>query len=134
MEQQVAGFNRGTDQFNAESYNRAALQNAQIANHDRGLTAQLGMQAAAQKMQADAGWYGSMYGNINNLFKGISDLGTENARHNMIANMAADHLFGTITDNQHIGRGYIREKEGSAAEGGSLNRKKNKRRKGGLTI
>jgi hypothetical protein len=89
------------------------------------------MQAAQQKMAADAGWYGSMYGNINNLFKGISDLGTENARHNMIANMAADNLFGTITDNQNIGQGYVRER---AAEGGNLNRKKNKRRKGGLTI
>jgi hypothetical protein len=131
LEQQVAGFNRGTDQFNAESYNRAALQNAQIANHDRGLTAQLGMQAAQQNMAADAGWYGSMYGNINNLFKGISDLGTENARHNMIARMAADNLFGTMTDNQNIGQGYVRER---AAEGGNLNRKKNKRRKGGLTI
>lgn len=134
LRQQVAGFNRDTDITNAKAYDGVSIANAQIANHDRGLTAQLGMQAAQQKMAADAGWYGSMYGNINNLFKGISDLGTENARHNMIANMAADHLFGTITDNQHIGRGFIREKEGSAAEGGSLNRKKNKRRKGGLTI
>ena len=49
----------------------------------------------------------------------------------MIARMAADNLFGTITDNQHIAQGYVRER---AAQGGNINRKKNKRRKGGLTI
>jgi hypothetical protein len=131
LKKQVAEFNRGTDQFNSEAYNRTSLQNAETRNRNRQMNAQLGMQAAQAKMDADAGWYNGIYGNVAGLFKGIGDLGRENAQHNMIADMAATGIFGTIK-NQPIGNGYIRVvPRNEAAKGGKINKKKGKR---GLTF
>ena len=125
LRQQVAGFNRGTDQFNAEAYNRTALQNAETLNRQRQYRAQLGMQAAAQKADLDAGWYNGIYGNVAGLFKGIGDLGRENAQHNMIAEMAADGIFGSMSPRTNTGRrGKYLTFTKKAACGGKLNKKK----------
>lgn len=125
LRQQVAGFNRGTDQFNAEAYNRTALQNAGILNDQRRYRAQLGMQAAAQKADLDAGWYNGIYGNVAGLFKGIGDIGRENAQHNMIAEMAADGIFGPMSPRTNTGRrGKYLTFTKKAACGGKLNKKK----------
>lgn len=59
---------------------------------------------------------------MNGLFAGLGAWGKENAQHNMIADMSADGLFGTMSDKQNIGKGYIRKKK--AACGGKINRKK----------
>lgn len=124
-------FNRGTNQFNAQAYNQAALQNAEIRNRDRQIRAQLGMQAAAQKADTDAGWYNGIYGNVSGLFKGISDIGRENAQHNMIARGIADGVWGVMTPDTNTAYGYLKPK----ADGGKVTRKKNKKhRKGGLTF
>ena len=125
LRQQVAGFNRGTDQFNAEAYNRTALQNAETLNRQRQYRTQLGMQAAAQKADLDAGWYNGIYGNVAGLFKGIGDLGRENAQHNMIAEMAADGIFGPMSPRTNTGRrGKYLTFTKKAACGGKLNKKK----------
>ena len=129
LRERTATFNRGTNQFNAEAYNRAALQNAEIRNRDRQLRAQLGMQAAAQKADMDAGWYNGIYGNVAGLFKGIGDLGRENAQHNMIAEMAADGIFGTMSPQTNTGkRGkYLTwKKKNTNACGGKLNKGRRK--------
>ncbi len=118
LRKQVADFNRGTNIQNANAYNQVALANAQARNADRQYRAQLASNIASQKMNADSDWYGSIYANIGNLFQGISDLGRENAEHNTVADMAADGLFGVITKNQNIGRGYVTSK------GGKLKKKK----------
>ena len=124
LKQQVAGFNRGTDQFNAEAYNRTALQNAETLNRQRQYRAQLGMQAAAQKADLDAGWYNGIYGNVAGLFKGIGDLGRENAQHNMIAEMAADGIFGSMSPRTNTGRRGKYLTFTKKACGGKLNKKK----------
>ena len=124
LRQQVAGFNRGTDQFNAEAYNRTALQNAETLNRQRQYRAQLGMQAAAQKADLDAGWYNGIYGNVAGLFKGIGDLGRENAQHNMIAEMAADGIFGSMSPRTNTGRRGKYLTFTKKACGGKLNKKK----------
>lgn len=125
LRQQVAGFNRGTDQFNAEAYNRTALQNAETLNRQRQYRAQLGMQAAAQKADMDAGWYNGIYGNVAGIFKGIGDIGRENAQHNMIAEMAADGIFGSMSPRTNTGRrGKYLTFTKKAACGGKLNKKK----------
>lgn len=78
------------------------------------------MEAAKQKMAADAAWNQGIYGNVQGLFKGLSDWGKENAQHNMIADMAADTLFGVGSgDKQHIFKGYTRE----ASKGGRIRRR-----------
>lgn len=120
--QRVAEFNRGTDMYNANAANQTSATNAQIANNNRQLRAQMQMDAARQRMAADAAWNQGIYGNVNGLFAGLGAWGKENAQHNMIADMAADGLFGTMSDKQNIGKGYIRKKK--AACGGKINRKK----------
>lgn len=120
--QRVAEFNRGTDMYNANAANQTSATNAQIANNNRQLRAQMQMDAARQRMAADAAWNQGIYGNVNGLFAGLGAWGKENAQHNMIADMAADGLFGTMSDKQNIGKDYIRKKK--AACGGKINRKK----------
>ena len=120
--QRVAEFNRGTDMYNANAANQVSATNAQIANNNRQLRAQMKMDAARQRMAADAAWNQGIYGNVNGLFAGLGAWGKENAQHNMIADMAADGLFGTMSDKQNIGKTYIKKKK--AACGGKINRKK----------
>ena len=118
--QQVAGFNKDTDKFNADAYNTTSRFNTDALNRNNQYRAQLGMQAAAQKMDADAGWYNSLYGNIAGLFKGIGDLGRENYQHNRVADMVASRLFGTITDKQPIANGYITTRYKKKRKGGKI--------------
>lgn len=118
---QVADFNRGTDIQNANAFNQVSATNANIINQNRQQRANMAMHAAQARMEGDAGWYNSLYGNVNNLFKGIGDLGRENAQHNMIARMAADDLFGTLSDKQNIAKGFL-----NFACGGRVSRKKKK--------
>lgn len=120
--QRVAEFNRGTDMYNANAANQVSATNAQIANNNRQLRAQMKMDAARQRMAADAAWNQGIYGNVNGLFAGLGAWGKENAQHNMIADMAADGLFGTMSDKQNIGKSYVRKKK--AACGGKISRKK----------
>ena len=104
LRERTETFNRGTNQFNADAYNRLSQFNADALNRNKQYSAQLAMQAAREKMDADAGWYNSLYGNIGGLFKGLGDLGRENAQHNMIAEMAANGIFGTMSPKTHVGR------------------------------
>lgn len=120
----VAEFNRGTDQYNADAYTKNSMANAEAINRSRQFAAQMAMSAAEQQMQNDAAWNQSIYGNVNNIFKGISELGKENAQHNMIARMAADGIFGTM-GNQNIGKGYTqRVPKNKSSKGGKINRRK----------
>lgn len=110
LKRQTAEFNRGTDQFNAEAYNRRSQFNAGEANRAAQFNAHLGMQAAREKMEADAGWYNSLYGNVNNLFKGLSDLGTENKRSNMVNWAIAKGLFGNMDPDDEYLKDRVRRK------------------------
>lgn len=138
LRQKVAEFNRGTDQFNAQAFNDTSKTNAQLQNNHRNFKAQMMMDAARQRMASDAAWNQGIYGNVQGLFKGLSDWGKENAQHNMIADMAADGIFGNMSDSQNIGKDYLTTKKvkkanGStkAARGGRIDRKKGRR---GLTF
>lgn len=117
-----AEFNRATDMYNADAFNRTSATNAEILNRNRQLRAQMAMEAANQRMNADASWNQGIYGNVNNFFKGLGAWGKENAQHNLIADMAADGVFGTISDKQNIGKGFVTTRK--AAKGGKLCRKR----------
>ena len=121
QKQKVAEFNRGTDQWNSEAFNKTSLANAEIANRNRQFKAQMQMDAARQRMAADAAWNQGIYGNVSGLFKGISDLGRENAQHNMIADMAADGIFGVMTPKSNTGRRVVTTKKSC---GGKIKRKR----------
>lgn len=122
--QKVADFNRGTDMFNAQAFNDTSKTNAQLQLKHRNFKAQMLMDAARQRMASDAAWNQGIYGNVQGLFKGLSDWGKENAQHNMIADMAADGLFGTMSNQQNIGKGYVTTRKTKKAKGGRINRKR----------
>lgn len=119
--QKVAEFNRGTDMYNADAFTKTSATNAEIANRQRQFKAQMQMDAARQRMAADAAWNQGIYGNVSGLFKGISDLGRENAQHNMIADMAADGIFGVMTPKSNTGRKVVTTKRSC---GGKIKRKR----------
>ena len=119
--QKVAEFNRGTDMYNADVFTKTSAANAEIANRQSQFKAQMQMDAARQRMAADAAWNQGIYGNVSGLFKGISDLGRENAQHNMIADMAADGIFGVMTPKSNTGRKVVTTKKSC---GGKIKRKR----------
>jgi len=108
--EKVATFNRGTDQLNADAYNRAALQYASDYNNQKKFNAQLQMEAAREKMNAKAGWYNSLYANIGQLAAGIGSLGKENAQHNLIADMAASGAFAGVNPESAYWRRHVKKK------------------------
>lgn len=116
-----ADFNRTTNMYNADAFNKTSIANADILNRNRQFRAQTLMDIAKQQAAADAAWNQGIYGNVQALFKGLSDIGRENAQHNLIADMAADGLFGTMSDKQNIGKGFIKKR--TAAKGGKISRK-----------
>lgn len=127
LRERVATFNRGTDQFNAEQYGATSRFNAGAYNDANRAARQLRLQAAAQKMDADAGWYNSLYGNIGALTKGIADIGVENKRDNMINWMISKGIFGAVDPNDPEMKRRVKV---VSAEGGQVKRKKDNKRKG----
>ena len=86
-------------------------------------------------MAADANWNQGLYGNIQALTKGISDLGRENAQYNMIAGMANAGVFGKLPTYDKLialtgSKPTAEQLAESAAKGGKLNKRKRK----GLTF
>ena len=122
LRERTASFNRGTNQFNAEAYNRNSQFNADARNRARQYKNSLALQAAEERLNRDAGWYNSLYGNVAGLFKGIGDLGRENYQMNRIAEMAARGDFGTATDETY---GFEKVLQKKKACGGKM---KNRRR------
>lgn len=121
--QKVADFNRATNMFNADAFTKTSAANADILSRNRQFRAQALLDIAKQQAAADAAWNQGIYGNVQAYFKGLSDIGRENAQHNMIADMAADGLFGTMSDKQYSGKGFLRKKK-LMQKGGKINRKK----------
>ena len=127
---QVAEFNRGTDQFNAQAYNANSQFNAQARNQANQHRNTLAMQAAKERMDAEAGWYNSLYGNVNNLFKGIGELGRENYQYNQMLDYLGSGAASGVTEGKLLDAG-LWKKVSKRANGGKTSRK---RGKNGLTI
>lgn len=138
LNQAVQKFNQSTSLANQAAYDQTSQFNANAMNQHRNILAQMSMDAATRKAAIDRDWYNGLYGNISGLFKGLGDLGRENAQRNMLARMAANGIFGPMSPSTYISDGFINwyqnpdYKDNSAACGGKISKKKNKRR-GGLT-
>lgn len=141
--QKVAEFNRGTNTFNANAYNKISPTNAELQNRNAQFRANLAAQIASQKMNADSQWYNTIYGNIGSLFQGVGDLGRENAQHNMIADMAVNGLFGTMNPDTPVAKGqhllrYVDADGNTVDKNGNIIKKKAKggklKRRKGLTF
>nr|DAI59113.1 MAG TPA: hypothetical protein [Crassvirales sp.] len=114
----VANFNRGTDQFNAQADNQFAL----AANQNNQWRAQSLLNYAAQKAAQDRQWYDDLYGNINDLFTNISNYGRENMTMNQINANVNRGVFGNTGDNKV--NGSLGGNRQMAAKGGKLNKRK----------
>ena len=123
----VAEFNRGTNQFNADAFNRNSQFNASAVNDALGRNVNARLHAAQTKLNNDADWNNSLYGNVAGLFKGIGDLGVENKRDNMINWMLSKGIFGAADPEDKEMKSRVKP----AANGGKIGKKKGKR---GLTF
>ncbi len=119
--QKVAEFNRSTDMYNSNAFNQTSATNAQLLNNQRNFKAQMMMNAANERLNTDASWYNSLYGNISGIFNNLGNIGKENALHNMIADMAADGIFGVMTPESNIGKRVVTTKKSC---GGKIKRKR----------
>lgn len=126
LKQQVEAFNRGTDQYNADAFTRNSQFNASALNQNKNFGAQLAMQGATQKMDADAGWYNSLYGNIGGIFNNLKQWEKYKRDHNTLADMWANGLAGTVTDKTPVASKYVTAVKSS--DGGKVKRKKGKKR------
>lgn len=125
----VATFNRDTDKFNADNYNKLSMFNAEQYNRQRNTLASLQMQAAKEKLEGDASWNKGLYTDIGGIFTDLGKIGKENAQHNMIAKMAADNLFGNVSDKQNVFADYIKKAPTTTAKQISARGGKIKRRR-----
>lgn len=126
-EKDVEEFNRGTNIHNSNAFNETSRFNADALNKGRQYSASLMMDAAKARMAGDDNWYGSIYGNVSGLFKGLSDIGRENAEHNMVAGLWADGVGGIVTPDTYSSRGYVKKAK-SSSRGGKIKRRR------GLTL
>ena len=111
--QQVEGFNRGTNQFNAESQMRAYLANVQQAQHMNEL--RLKQKSAQAQMYDTANMRSSMgrAANLTNLFDNLGGIGQENFSRNMITSNPA-----LLYDLDSSGR--VQYKKNKKKKGGRL--------------
>lgn len=103
----VGEFNKDTDKFNAQAFNQLSQFNASERNKNWNSNASLALQAAKEKLDADAGWYNGLYGNVSGLFKGISDIGRENFASNRVAEGVGDGVYGIFSDDTFTSGRYI---------------------------
>ena len=119
-EQQVAQFNRGTDQYNSQGLFNESIYNQRAgmqAGH-YGLTAAQLRQAERQRRNA------AISADLTNLFQGIGDLGWENMNFNMVnSTRAANRGYGYGKKN-----GMVDFEPTLSKCGGMLTKKKSRRK------
>lgn len=118
-EQQVAQFNRGTDQYNSQG-----LFNESIYNQRAGMQAGHYALAAAQLRQAERQRRNAaISADLTNLFQGIGDIGWENMNANMVNMNPALQYQINLRGNRNAG-----ETTHKAKCGGMLTKKKSRRK------
>lgn len=118
-EQQVAQFNRGTDQYNSQG-----LFNESIYNQRAGMQAGHYALTAAQLRQAERQRRNAaISADLTNLFQGIGDIGWENMNANMVNMNPALQYQINLRGNRNAG-----ETTHKAKCGGMLTKKKSRRK------
>lgn len=118
-EQQVAQFNRGTDQYNSQGLFNESVYNQRAGMQSRhyGLTAAQLRQAERQRRNA------AISADLTNLFQGIGDIGWENMNANMVNMNPALQYQINLRGNRNAG-----ETTHKAKCGGMLTKKKSRRK------
>lgn len=93
--ERVEGFNRGTNQFNAESLNRADVTNMQAAQQANELRLRQKMTQANMRDQADMRSSTARSANLSNFYESLGNIGREEFSRNMIeSNPALGYSIG----------------------------------------
>ena len=118
-EQQVAQFNRGTDQYNSQGLFNESVYNQRAGMHSGqyALTAAQLRQAERQRRNA------AISADLTNLFQGIGDIGWENMNANMVNMNPALQYQINLRGNRNAG-----ETTYKAKCGGMLTKKKSRRK------
>lgn len=111
LRKQVEDFNRSTNLENSKMYANNSQFNAQAANQHNQMRARLGLAAAQQRLDSDAGWYNSLYGNVAGLFKGASDLGRDKTEKSWLEWLEKRGAFGNTGRNITACGGKIKTKK-----------------------
>lgn len=125
----VKAHNADVHKSNQGEFGTTSRFNASALNNANSTRAQMKYNAAQAKMAADHDWYGSVYGNIGNIFEGMGKRRRENEIHNMVAEMAANELFGVMTPDSPVAGRYL-QWDNQSAKGGKLKKRNHKK---GLT-
>lgn len=80
----VEGFNRGTNQYNADNMMKARIANKQDKASQYHLLYDAAVKKAALKAQIDAQASAGRSANLTNLFNSLGDIGRENMAYNMV--------------------------------------------------
>ena len=118
-EQQVAQFNRGTDQYNSQGLFNESMYNQRAGMHSGqyALTAAQLRQAERQRRNA------AISADLTNLFQGIGDIGWENMNANMVNMNPALQYQINLRGNRNAGETTHKTKCG-----GMLTKKKSRRK------
>lgn len=93
--ERVEGFNRGTNQFNAESLNRADVTNMQAAQQANELRLRKKITQANMRDQADMRSSTARSANLSNFYESLGNIGREEFSRNMIeSNPALGYSIG----------------------------------------
>jgi hypothetical protein len=93
--ERVEGFNRGTNQFNAESLNRADVTNMQAAQQANELRLRQKMTQANMRDQADMRSSTARSANLSNFYESLGNIGREEFSRNIIeSNPALGYSIG----------------------------------------
>lgn len=99
--------NSGIDQYNSTAFNHLSQFNAGVLNDAAKTMSTLGLQTEQQKAEQKAGWYNALYGNVDNLFKGISDYGLDVAQDNMLRRLIATGALGNGSPENAMFAGLV---------------------------
>ena len=98
LRQNIAQFNRGTDQYNSGALMQAAAQNAQLAQARDNMRLSGTTTAANMRELADTALATSRSANLTNFFDNLGAIGRENRDANMLQAMIDSDLFGTLSE------------------------------------
>lgn len=103
LKQNVAQFNRGTNQYNSGALMQAAAQNAQLAQARDNMRLSGTTTAANMRELADTALATSRSANLTNFFDNLGSIGRENRDTNMLQAMIDSDLFGTLSESMKRG-------------------------------
>lgn len=103
LRQNIAQFNRGTDQYNSGALMQAAAQNAQLAQARDNMRLSGTATAANMRELADTALATSRSANLTNFFDNLGSIGRENRDANMLQAMIDSDLFGTLSEPMRRG-------------------------------